>query len=92
MAILEQTLSVSTLSHDQNLAFSRIAPTLTSQNITKILRKIKQPSHNEMCDVTINIGSDVPLQINSVQEFIHDLLLIFFDHSLIIAQQNNPSI
>jgi hypothetical protein len=27
------------------------------------LLKIKQPSHNEMCDITINICSDVPLRI-----------------------------
>ncbi len=35
MAILEQTISVSTLCRDQNCAFYRIGPTLTSQNIAK---------------------------------------------------------
>jgi hypothetical protein len=35
MAILEQTSSVSTLGCNQNCAFSRIAPNLTSQNIAK---------------------------------------------------------
>ncbi len=50
-----------------------------------ILRKIKQPSHNETCDMTINIRSDVPLRIYSAQEFIHGLLLIYSNHPLIIA-------
>jgi hypothetical protein len=40
MAILEQTLLVSTLRRNQNRAFSRIAPTLTSQNIAKSHAKL----------------------------------------------------
>jgi hypothetical protein len=62
-AILEQTLSVSTLRPDQNRAFSGIAPTLTSPILLNFAQ-FKEPSHNEMCDATINIRSDVPQLIH----------------------------
>jgi hypothetical protein len=50
-----------------------------------ILLKIKEPSHNETCEVTINIRSDVPQLIHSKYEFTPNLLLILSNHPLIIA-------
>ncbi len=46
LAILEQTLSVSTLWRDQNCAFSRIAPNLTSQNCAKFCAKLAHGLNN----------------------------------------------